>query len=238
MNVTLGLIEVSGQDAAKFLQGQVTCDVREVTEQKSSLGAHCDAKGRVQFTFRLFKYQDCYYLRLPQSLIAHALALLQKYLIFSKTKLTVYEGELTNRFAPDENWQMQDIETGVATITPETVGLFTPHDINYHLINAVSFNKGCYTGQEIVARMHYLGKPKQSLYRFAIQSPVIPMPGMKLQGSNQQVVGVVVNVAKDIKKGTQILAVIQDAGLRQAIYLNQTPYLLTQLDLTYTNDSV
>ena len=80
----LGLIQISGSDAAKFLQGQLTCDVNEVTAEHHRLGAHCDPKGRVQATFRLFSYEDNFYFLLPQSMIEHLLTCLQKYAVFLK----------------------------------------------------------------------------------------------------------------------------------------------------------
>lgn len=291
---TQGLLEVSGLDAAKFLQGQVTCDVREVTEHQSSLGAHCDPKGRVQFTFRLFKYNDCYYLLLEKKVIPHALVLLQKYLIFTKTKITDVSDEWfclglvgldaskflatiyglvitkSNQVATNslllalaipgdplrieligrneqinslkenlhqkmtiesgEQWQLLDIEAGIPHISMETAGLFTPHDINYPALGGVSFNKGCYTGQEIVARMHYLGKPKQSLYRIQIGSEQKPAPGYKIVSDNQhekREVGCLVNVALKPEGGYLALAVLQDTASEKNIYLEKSQAILS-----------
>ncbi len=69
----------------------------------------------------------------------------------------------------DSYWQWQNTNAGLVQISPATSGLFTPHAINFHNIgNAISFKKGCYTGQEVVARMHYLGKLKRQLALFEI----------------------------------------------------------------------
>lgn len=289
----LGLLEVSGVDAAKFLQGQLTCDVREVTDQQSCLGAHCDPKGRVQFTFRLFKFKDCYYLRLARNLIPQALSLLNKYLIFSKTKLadvsdqwlsfglsgsncqqqlaavsdlviskpnevatipnlialglpgTPFRIEVIGKAdsisalkenlqkklttADFQQWQLVEIEAGIPSITPETAGLFTPHDISFPQLNGVSFNKGCYTGQEIVARMHYLGKPKQNLYRLQIQAEQFPVPGSKIYTMNnheKREVGCLVNVAGNSAQGYWALAVLQDAATAKPLYLENSAAIL------------
>jgi folate-binding Fe-S cluster repair protein YgfZ len=54
----LGLLQVTGKHAKQFLQGQLTCNLEEVNEHQTRLGAHCDVKGRVQATFRLFFYQN------------------------------------------------------------------------------------------------------------------------------------------------------------------------------------
>lgn len=61
-------------------------------------------------------------------------------------------------------WQLLDILEGIPSIYAETSGKFLPHDLNLPELNAISFTKGCFTGQEIIARMHYRGKPKKHLY--------------------------------------------------------------------------
>ncbi len=66
--------------------------------------------------------------------------------------------------APQSYWEQLDIEQGLVMIWPETKELFTPQQINLDLVGGVSFSKGCYPGQEIVARLHYLGKPSRRLF--------------------------------------------------------------------------
>ena len=67
-------------------------------------------------------------------------------------------------------WQHQQIDEGIPDIYPETSGKFLPHEINLDKLNAIHFDKGCYTGQEIIARMHYRGKLKTRLYQATITS--------------------------------------------------------------------
>ncbi len=86
-------------------------------------------------------------------------------------------------------WRLHDILSGIPNIYPETSELFLPQMINLELIDAVSFSKGCYPGQEIVARTHYLGKLKRRMYRFVSQ-----------QGSNS------------IEPGTAVFMPDQDSG--------------------------
>jgi folate-binding protein YgfZ len=71
-------------------------------------------------------------------------------------------------------WQLLDLLEGIPAIYPETSGEFLPHDLNLPELNAVSFTKGCFTGQEIIARMHYRGKPKKHLYRGLSQDRLTP----------------------------------------------------------------
>lgn len=74
-------------------------------------------------------------------------------------------------------WRLHDIRAGIPTILEETVEAFIPQMTNMHLLNGVSFTKGCYTGQEIVARMQYLGKLKRRMYPVSIETTRIPKPG-------------------------------------------------------------
>ena len=81
--VDIGLIRISGKDAKQFLQGQLTCDLEEISVEQSRLGAHCDVKGRIIASFRLFFYQNDYYFLLQNSTLPLLLASLQKYAVFS-----------------------------------------------------------------------------------------------------------------------------------------------------------
>lgn len=86
------IIEVSGADAEHFLQGQLTCDLREVRQHGSRLGAHCNIKGHMISLFRvLYRSEQCYWLRCSQAMVETALAQLKKYSIFSKVTLQVRE---------------------------------------------------------------------------------------------------------------------------------------------------
>jgi folate-binding protein YgfZ len=79
-----------------------------------------------------------------------------------------FTAKVTNKTVVDEeHWNEIKVKAGIADIHADTSGIFTPHAMNYHNIgNAVSFSKGCYTGQEVVARMQYLGQLKRQLYAF------------------------------------------------------------------------
>jgi len=76
-----------------------------------------------------------------------------------------------------EPWRLLNILAGTPTVHPETVEAFVPQMLNLHLLEGISFQKGCYTGQEIVARTHYLGKLKRRMYLARVDSPTPPRPG-------------------------------------------------------------
>ena len=91
-----------------------------------------------------------------------------------------------------------DIVAGEARIETETIGLYLPQDLNYDLNGAVSFNKGCYTGQEIVARLHFRGTPKRRLFRARCAGDLEPVPGSTLSTeTSDSSVGSLVNCAPD-----------------------------------------
>ena len=89
-----------------------------------------------------------------------------------------------------------DIMTARARVELETIGAYLPQDLNYDLNGTVSFTKGCYTGQEIVARLHYRGTPKRRLYRAVIDDTGGTVaPGSRLSNASNRAVGSVVNHA-------------------------------------------
>jgi folate-binding protein YgfZ len=195
-----GLLKVSGIDAKKFLQGQLSCDVEAITSTQTSLGAHCNPQGRVISLFRLFLYQDAYYLLMPASMINIAMQALKKYAVFFKVEMNDASAALSDIAEQVSLENYTDILKGIPAIYPETSGKFLPHDLNLPNLNAVNFHKGCYTGQEIIARMHYKATLKNRLYHATINSPITIQPGMEVYcNANQtkQVVGTVVDVSKE-----------------------------------------
>lgn len=81
-------------------------------------------------------------------------------------------------------WQRLDIEAGLPCVLPETVEMFIPQMLNLHVIDGVSFKKGCYPGQEVVARLHYRGKLKRHMHIVRFSSAVCPAPGTPLYSLN------------------------------------------------------
>jgi folate-binding protein YgfZ len=148
----MNTLKVSGPDAEKFLQGQVTCNVNTLLEKKSQLCALCNRKGRVIASFNIIKEKDYFLMVLAEDMVEVAFKALDKYAKFSKTTLEIIKTNQPNDI----------LNNNIKIVTPETSGQFTPHKLNYHLIDGmIDFNKGCYTGQEIIARVHYLSKPKK-----------------------------------------------------------------------------
>ena len=275
-----GLVGVEGPDAAKFLQGQVTCDVRELANGVTRLGAQCNIKGRMLVSFRaLQRDEQRILLRMHRSLIEKALASFGKYIVFSKAKLhdrsnhyrriglsgpaaesllratlgavpeqednwvaagdhiiikldqQRYECWLAgdadaviaklspHTLAAAENlWTLLDIRAGIGEIRAESYEMFTPQSLNYQWVNAVNFRKGCYTGQEIVARLHYRGALKRHMYRisFSADEDVLPPPGSLINNSQGKAIGDIVMAAYSKPHQVEALANITDEQLADA----------------------
>ena len=109
-------------------------------------------------------------------------------------------------------WALLNILAGIPTIYPETSEAFVPQMVNMQIINGVSFQKGCYTGQEVVARMQYLGKLKRQMYRVYVKTNDEVKAGDTLFSANStsgQGTGTIVDAQPDVVEGGyEALAVI------------------------------
>ncbi len=140
-----------------------------------------------------------------------------------------------------EHWKLDQIRAGIGQVFGETRELFIPQMINLQALGGVSFKKGCYTGQEIVARMQYLGKLKRRLHHLALQNTQtsVPTAGQELFSPvhNSSVGEVVMAACAD--GSLELLAVLQeDAAADGRIFLGSVDgEPLTLLDLPYTLDA-
>ncbi|MFI4937567.1 MAG: YgfZ/GcvT domain-containing protein [Candidatus Berkiellales bacterium] len=278
----LGVLQITGPDAKTFLQGQVTCNLNNITETESRLGTHCNLKGRMQSLFRIFlkEKENHYYLSLPLSMVAIAQQNLKKYALFSKIELQdvsenvarigIYGEKAATALAdllqqkslhtlPIDGciqqtdfvicripgsaprfelygtnealqpiwsqlstqceqstphlWELFDIQAGIPTVFPATVDLLLPHHVNLVAMNGISFDKGCYLGQEIIARMHYKGNIKKHMvHAFVGETSHIPNPGdpIFVEGSRtNEAPGTVVRTSQHAM-GYDLLIVIDD----------------------------
>ena len=293
-----GVLAVRGPDANKFLQGQVTCNLNYLNAQRSSLGARCTPKGRMQSSFRIVPQGEDYLLAMASELVEPQRADLARFAVFSKSKLhdesaawvrfglrggdgalaslgidlphtadEVASGhDLIAIRLPDgraelwvpaaeaegihqrlaaqlpevslDHWQLAQIRAGIGQVFEETRELFIPQMINLQALGGVSFKKGCYTGQEIVARMQYLGKLKRRLHRLALNNTDSPMPatGTELfSPTHNSSVGEVV-IAARADGALELLAVLlEDAVADGRIFLGSIDgEPLTLLDLPYS----
>lgn len=261
------LISVTGPDSRKFLQGQLTCNLEQLSESRSLRGAYCNLKGRVICDFRLFLRDDVHYLQTQPGMGEILQKTLDKYIVFSRAKTAicgnvhrlgllgddaaamlstfmginaVQEGNCSSdstltiiraegeppRFelfefaesgalrqlrehaeqASARLWETADVEAGVAHISPALQELHTPQVLNYDLQGLIDFRKGCYTGQEIVARMHYRGTAKRRLYRLQADSVLTPVRIIIVHDGSESEGEIITSVHK--QQDTQVLAIL------------------------------
>ncbi len=279
----LGLLRVSGEDAANFLQGQFTNDIKALNDQRSQMSAYCTPQGRMLANFRLFQQGADYFIQLPLERLKPFLKRLSMFILMAKVKIedvsgqrvrigltgacaeallqgqfsqlpaqpgaVCHEGDTTilrlpgaePRFeiiaptgqaisvwnhcaseaspADADYWALQDIHAGIGSVLDATAEAFVPQMINLQLVDGVSFDKGCYVGQEVVARMKYLGKLKRRMYLARVNSDQPPQPGDELHattgGESGQGTGKVVDARPSPDGGYELLAVIEDAAVER-----------------------
>ncbi|AXF63397.1 tRNA-modifying protein YgfZ [Leclercia sp. W17] len=238
------LATLVGVDSEKYLQGQVTADVSQLTEHQHLLAAHCDPKGKMWSNLRLFRRQDGFALIERRSLRDAQLTELKKYAVFSKVTIAADDEQvllgvagfqaraaLKNLFSelPDaekqvtndeatsllwfehpaerfllvtdvataervtqalrgeaqlnnsQQWLSLDIEAGIPVIEAANSGQFIPQATNLQALGGISFKKGCYTGQEMVARAKFRGANKRALWYLAGKASRVPEAGEDLE---------------------------------------------------------
>jgi tRNA-modifying protein YgfZ len=116
-------------------------------------------------------------------------------------------------------WEWLEIRNGIPLLTPPTQEQFVPQMANMELIGAVDFHKGCYPGQEIVARTQYLGQLKRRMVLAHVADGAVPQPGDELYSSisDGQATGMVVNAQAAPEGGYDLLAVLQTASVSEGM---------------------
>ncbi len=268
------LLRFHGSDAQTFLQGQLTCDLDQVTPQQAQFGGYCTPKGRLLANFLLMSMPQGYLMFLPADVAAYVADRLRKFVLRSDVKierahglralglagpaapalLQQAPGTLPQRrlaMAPHARgsvlrlpggnflvvavstemaafwetlakqavpagadcWNWLQIQAGVPWITAATQDQFLPQMIGLDTIGGVSFDKGCYTGQEIVARTHYLGEVKRKL-RLGRTSGSVHAGDALLVAGRQ--CGTVLNAAAIPGEGWMLLAVVSEQADTQS----------------------
>ncbi len=267
MNLTdYSLLKFDGDEAQTFLSAQLANDVRLITDSHFQYGCWCDPKGRVLSFFRLFRWQQSYYLLLPADLSEVILKRLRMFILRTKVavtdvtdslSLTVWSGEqidaqllkagvqlpeeagqqlqdadqitlslpgvvprylrVSATAAPDSGlpvvdssaFHLIDIASAIPHINAQNSGEYIPQMLNLDLLAAVSFNKGCYPGQEIVTRLKHRGGLKQRCYLFCATNARDIVAGMPILNAQQEKIGQVLNAQAQADGTLLLLAVIR-----------------------------
>jgi folate-binding protein YgfZ len=201
---------VSGKDAQSFLQGQLSNDINKIVDEQWQLNAYCQHQGRIIALMWVQKQNDDFYLDFAPDL---------KTVVQNRLQMFALNAEVV--FSEVDN-QKKSIEE--AQVTLATSEKFIPQDLNLDIEEVgVSFTKGCYPGQEVVARVHYLGKPKRRLYRFECDFEVKPLDKLTLEDTTKNV-GTVLNQVKSC-----FFAVLKIAEKDKTLFVNNQPVKLLEL---------
>lgn len=170
-------------DSSKFLQGQITININKINDIYLPT-AICNLKGRVQFGIWLKKCENGYHIVLSADLADIFANHVKKYGAFSKVELTektdIYPTVINDlpSFSSNladnnpQDWQTLSIQTGNYWINLANTELFQPQELRLHQRGGVDYDKGCYLGQEIIARLWFKASPKAWLHRIALDKPL------------------------------------------------------------------
>lgn len=276
----LGLIQVSGDDAASYLHNQLSNDIEHLGTGSARLAAYCTPKGRMLASFLTWKTSEGIFLQLSASIQAPVQKRLQMFVMRAKAKLADVSAEymalglgginapelllqwfpqlpsavndkvdneagslirasdafgharyqwiikaaaleshwaaLQEKLTPVNAavWRRADILAGIPRIIAGTQEQFVPQMVNFELIGGVNFKKGCYPGQEIVARSQYLGKLKRRMAIATIASAEV-QPGMEVfsEGDPDQPCGMIVNAEPESEAASICLVELKVADL-------------------------
>jgi folate-binding protein YgfZ len=281
----LGVIRVQGEDAARFLHGQLTQDFALLGADEARLAAFCNAKGRMLASFVGFKRAaDDILLVCSRDVLPATLKRLSMFVLRAKAKLSDGSGEfalygiaggtggtpwrLTREGdavrvalypadgqqrslwvapagapAPDgpplapATWQWGEVRSGVATITAPVVEAFVPQMLNYESVGGVNFKKGCYPGQEVVARSQFRGTLKRRAFIVHAEAELAAGQEVFQAGDPEQPAGLIAEAAPSPQGGWDAIASLQLAAAEAgdlhaqradgpALQLLPLPYLL------------
>ena len=297
----LGILDVSGADAARFLQGQTSAQVDLADGDFAPLTCFCTPKGRMLANAQLLRVApDHYRLLMHRGLVESLASHLKKFAAFYKAELRVRDdlaliglvgrealalgevrfdavppavwhqisrddiqllahpgtrprllaclpsdraveafGQLTAQATPVGNavWCLHDIQAGLAWLTPHHRDALLPQMLNWEALGGISFKKGCYTGQEVVARAHFRGQVKKRLVRAQLEGDTLPALGAAVTDTHGKSRGEVVAAELDAYGQPEVLAVLAQQDDIGPLYVDgqklkqlKLPYPIERLD--------
>lgn len=283
----LSIIEITGQDAVEFLNGQFTINIKQLAKNHLQFSAWCNPKGQVKTTFFIYRHKTGFNILLPAELKDSFLKQLQMYIMRANVKLIdksdvlvrvgiqtnnnkllaestgslpEQEGGITiqnglhclHTFSSENNsqryifigsiekltnlwqeflrhstamatatWKLLDIQAGYPWLSQQTTEKLLPQMLNLDLIDGLDYQKGCYPGQEIIARLHFRGQLKRSLYLATCSVDVRPEIADRLYANDHEnSIGIVIN-AQVYEDKYYLLAVIEKELIENHLSLHE-----------------
>ncbi|MBB3140974.1 CAF17-like 4Fe-4S cluster assembly/insertion protein YgfZ [Halomonas organivorans] len=299
--VHLGILDVSGDDAERFLQGQTSAQVSLADGHFAPLTCFCTPKGRVLANAQLWRVAEGHYrLLMHRSLVVRLHDHLKKFAPFYKAELQLRDDlaligligreapavaearldvlpptawhqanaddvqvlahpgprprllaclpteraeetwqQLSDQATPVDNavWRLHDIQAGLTWLNADQADAYLPQMLNWEALGGISFKKGCYTGQEVVARAHFRGQVKKRLVRGQLEGERLPALGSAVKDANGKGLGEVLSAALDAYGQAEVLAVLSTREAAEPLDVDgqqfkrlQLPYPLERLD--------
>ncbi|MDI5984960.1 folate-binding protein [Halomonas sp. M4R5S39] len=299
--VHLGVLDVAGPDAEKFLQGQTSAQVTLADGEFAPLTCFCTPKGRMLANAQLWRVAPEHYrLAMHRSLVGPLVDLLKKFAAFYRVELSVRDDlallgligreaaalaevrfdiippktwhqagdadiqvlahpgprprlltclpadkaadasqRLAEHATPVGNavWRLHDIQAGLAWLDASQGDTYLPQMINWEALGGISFKKGCYTGQEVVARAHFRGQVKKRLVRAQLDGSLLPELGSTIRDAEDKSCGEVLAAELDAYGEAEVLAVMSTKEPLlplhvdgQKLKLLKLPYPIERLD--------
>jgi hypothetical protein len=174
------------------------------------------------------EFDDGFIIKLPAHLAQHIL------FIGSTESINSLTGSTSLPTTDACIWEYDEIQAGLPMIYPDTREAFTTQQVNLDLVNGVSFKKGCYPGQEIVARLHYLGTPSRRMFVAEINAVDEIIPGREVLTSEGDVAGHVVKSISLENGKTSLLISLKLASLNERLVLNDTSIDINKESISMT----
>ena len=244
------LLQLTGNDVKTFLQGQFSNDINTLEEGIVQLNAYCQHQGKIIALIWVMKKNESFYLSFPADLEEVVVKRLNMFKMMSDVQISDLSNDIIQlgivdedfkgafklndqqsmalvetldavELADESTWEKSCIENGIAEVTLDTSEKFVPQLLNLDIDEVgVSFTKGCYPGQEVVARLHYLGKSKRRMRIFECNGEVEVGDKLRVEGSTSaKASGVVVRRVK-LDAKSLCLATIEIAHEDDQITLN------------------
>ncbi|MGM0615031.1 MAG: YgfZ/GcvT domain-containing protein [Pseudomonadota bacterium] len=291
----LAVMDIQGDGAEQFLQGQTSAQVSLADSQFAPLTCFCTSKGRMMANGQLIRLaSDHIRMLLSASLVEPLMTHLQKFAPFYKVTLSAGE-DITvlganqpqaenmaqafsmalpttpwqqvsdghqrsilayppgsdsagyrwlfilpntdiDKLSPRDHtgeWQLADIRRGLVWLDAEHQDKYLPQMINWEALGGISFKKGCYTGQEVVARAHFRGQVKKRLWRGSINSAETLSSGTGVKDDNDRSVGEIVTSCVNDNGASEFLAVINTKAIDNQLPMSINDHCVELASLPY-----